>query len=110
VHEAFQEAAERARSGGGPSLIEHKLDRFFGHFEGDNQNYRPKDEVKRLRDEVCCLKRFSKAVTSAHGITPEQLSAIDDEVAAVIDEAVAFAESSPEPEAAELLTNVYIKY
>jgi acetoin:2,6-dichlorophenolindophenol oxidoreductase subunit alpha len=110
VYEAFQEAAERARSGGGPSLIEHKLDRFFGHFEGDNQNYRPKDEVKRLREDVCCLKRFSKVVTGAHGITPEQLTAIDKEVAAIIDEAVAFAESSPEPEADELLTNVYIKY
>ncbi|MEX2481644.1 MAG: thiamine pyrophosphate-dependent dehydrogenase E1 component subunit alpha [Gammaproteobacteria bacterium] len=110
VYEAFQEAAERARSGGGPSLIEHKLDRFFGHFEGDNQNYRPKDEVKRLREEVCCLKRFSKTVTSGHGITADQLETIDKEVAATIDEAVAFAESSPEPEAAELLTNVYIKY
>ena len=110
VHAAFSTAAERARSGGGPSLIEHKLDRFFGHFEGDNQNYRPKDEVKRLREDVCCIKRFAKTVTSSHGVTPAQLAAIDDEVARLIDEAVTFAETSPEPDASDLMTDVYIKY
>ena len=110
VHEAFEEAAERARSGGGPTLIEHKLDRFFGHFEGDNQNYRPDGEVKRLRDDICCLKRFSTAVTSEHGVTQEQLDEIDAEVGAMIDDAVAFAESSPDPEPAELMTDVYINY
>ena len=110
VHAAFSTAAERARSGGGPSLIEHKLDRFFGHFEGDNQNYRPKDEVKRLREDVCCIKRFAKTVTSSHGVTPVQLAAIDDEVARLIDEAVTFAETSPEPDASDLMTDVYIKY
>lgn len=110
VYEAFQEAAERARSGGGPSLIENKLDRFFGHFEGDNQSYRGKDEVKRLRDEVCCLKRFSALVSSEHGITKDQLEAIDEEVGSLIDEAVAFAESSPSPAVEELLTDVYVSY
>ena len=49
-------------------------------------------------------------MTSAHGITPQQLAAIDGEVAKLIDEAVAFAETSPEPEASDLLTDVYIKY
>jgi pyruvate dehydrogenase E1 component alpha subunit len=110
VHDAFAEAAERARNGGGPSLIEHKLDRFYGHFEGDNQNYRPRDEVKRLREEICCIKRFARRVTEAHGVTPAQLTTIDDEVRRLIDEAVAFAESSPEPDAAELMTDVYIRY
>lgn len=110
VHEAFEEAAARARSGGGPSLIEHKLDRFFGHFEGDNQNYRPKDEVKRLREDVCCIKRFSAEVTSRHGVLPAQLQSIDDEVARLIDDAVAFAETSPEPGPEDLMTDVYIKY
>lgn len=110
VHEAFAEAAERARSGGGPTLLEFKLDRFFGHFEGDNQSYRPKDEVKRLREEICCLKRFKATVTSEHGITNEQLGAIDEEVAKLIDDAVAFAESSPEPGESDLLTDVYINY
>ena len=110
VYEAFAEAATRARKGDGPSLIEHKLDRFFGHFEGDNQKYRPAGEVARLREEICCLKRFSRKVTGEHGITTQQLAAIDGEVAKLIDEAVAFAETSPEPDASDLTTDVYIKY
>ena len=110
VYEAFAEAAARARKGDGPSLIEHKLDRFFGHFEGDNQKYRPSGEVARLREETCCLKRFSSKVTAEHGISAQQLAAIDSEVAKLIDEAVAFAETSPEPDASDLTTDVYIKY
>ena len=110
VHKAFAKAAERARAGKGPSLLEHKLDRFFGHFEGDNQNYRPKGEVKRLREEVCCLKRFGAEVTNNHGVDQAQLSAIDSEVATLIDEAVAFAENSPEPDLSDLTTDVYINY
>lgn len=110
VHAAFAEAADRARRGDGPSLIEHKLDRFFGHFEGDNQNYRPKDEVKRLREQACCIKRFARSVTGEHGVTPDQLAAIDAEVARLIDDAVAFAENSPEPDPSDLMTDVYIKY
>ena len=106
----WAEAAARARRGDGPSLIEHKLDRFFGHFEGDNQKYRPAGEVAGLREDKCCIKRFTKTVTSQHGITSQQLAAIDDEVAKTINEAVAFAETSPEPEASDLLTDVYIKY
>ena len=49
-------------------------------------------------------------MTCAHGITPQQLATIDVEVARLIDEAVAFAETSPDPEASDLLTDVYIKY
>ena len=110
VHEAFGQACRRARAGEGPSLIEHKLDRFYGHFEGDNQNYRPKDEVKKLRDEICCLKRFSKAVIDGHSIEASQLKEIDEEVSKLIDEAVEFAESSPFPKEEDLTTDVYINY
>ena len=110
VYNAFQEASERARSGDGPSLIEHKLDRFYGHFEGDNQNYRGKDEVKKLRENACCIKRFKSTVTSDHEISDDQLSAIDKEIAVLIDEAVSYAESSPNPDESDLMTDVYIKY
>ncbi|MEM7540682.1 MAG: thiamine pyrophosphate-dependent dehydrogenase E1 component subunit alpha [Pseudomonadota bacterium] len=110
VHEAFGEAAERARSGGGPTLVEHKLDRFFGHFEGDNQDYRPKNEVKDLRENICCIKRFAANVTENTEITADQLATIDSEVGEVIDGAVNFAETSDEPLADQLLTDVYISY
>ncbi len=50
VHAALGVAVERARSGQGPTLVEVKLSRFYGHFEGDAQTYRGPDEVKNLRE------------------------------------------------------------
>jgi len=110
VHEATREAVERARNGGGPTLIECKLDRFFGHFEGDNQNYRAPDEVKNVREKKDCIKRFAKTVTAETSVTADDLSAIDKEVQALIDAAVAKAIADSEPSAEDLLTDVYIKY
>ena len=110
VHKATKEAVERARNGGGPTLIECKLDRFFGHFEGDNQNYRAKDEVKDIRENKDCIKRFSKTLLSDTAITTDDLAAIDKEVQALIDNATAKAIADQEPGAADLLTDVYIKY
>jgi TPP-dependent pyruvate/acetoin dehydrogenase alpha subunit len=110
VHEATEEAVERARNGGGPTLIECKLDRFFGHFEGDNQNYRAKNEVKEVRENKDCIKRFSGSLVADTAITIDDLSAIDSEVQALIDNAVAKAVADTDPDPAELLTDVYIKY
>lgn len=110
VYEAMGEATERARNGGGPTLIECKLDRFFGHFEGDNQNYRPKNEVKDLRENKDCIKRFAKKVTAETGVTADDLAAIDAEVQALIDEAVEKAVAAPDPTIEDLTTDVYIKY
>ena len=110
VFEAMRVATERARRGDGPSLIECKLDRYYGHFEGDNQNYRGPDEVKNLRANKDCLQRFAKALTGEHGIASESLAAIDREVLALIEDAVAQALAAPNPEPADLLTDVYIKY
>jgi len=110
VHAAMEEATERARSGLGPTLIECKLDRFFGHFEGDNQNYRPKNEVKDLRENKDCIKRFAEKVTTETGVNASDLAAIDADVNALIDEAVEKARAAPEPSAEDLTTDVYIKY
>lgn len=108
VYEATREAVNRARHGGGPSLIEVKLDRFFGHFEGDNQNYRAPDEVKRIREEKDCLRRFRARV--ANDIPAAELDAIDDEVQRLIDDAVAQAVAAPDPLPEDLTTDVYIRY
>ena len=110
VHAATAEAVDRARNGGGPTLIECKLDRFFGHFEGDNQNYRAANEIKDVRENKDCIKRFAKALKSDYAVTDTDLLAIDDEVQAVIDDAVAKAVAAPEPGADDLLSDVYIRY
>lgn len=110
VHAATAEAVERARNGGGPTLIECKLDRFFGHFEGDNQNYRAPNEIKDVRENKDCIKRFAKTLTSDYAVTDADLRAIDEEVQAIIDGAVAKAVAAPDPGAADLLSDVYIRY
>ena len=110
VYEAMGKAVARARAGEGPTLIEVKLDRFFGHFEGDNQNYRAPGEVQQIREVKDCLKRFIKRATGEFNIAQDEIAAIDTEIAKLIDESVERARSAPEPEPADLLTDVYIKY
>jgi TPP-dependent pyruvate/acetoin dehydrogenase alpha subunit len=110
VYEATREAVQRARNGGGPSLVEVKLDRFYGHFEGDNQNYRPAGEVNRIREQKDCLNRFAARVTGEGVVAAGELAAIDDEVMRLIEDAVAQAKAAPDPLPEDLTTDVYIKY
>ena len=110
VHEAAREAIERARGGGGPSLIHARLNRYYGHFEGDAMTYRAEGEVERLRAEVDCMDLFRARVTEAGLIAADQLDQIDREVAQLIDDAAQTAKAAPQPTADELLTDVYISY
>ncbi|OXI90694.1 ABC transporter substrate-binding protein [Burkholderia sp. AU31652] len=110
VHEALGEAVERARNGGGPTLVEVKFTRYFGHFEGDAQTYRAPGEVQKLRDEKDCLKHFETRVVRAEALTTADLRAVDAQVKALIDDAVAQAKAAPVPDAADLLTDVYVSY
>ena len=109
VHEAASEAIARARAGGGPTLLEMKFTRYFGHFEGDQQTYRA-GEVEHARAELDCLKRFTARVTETGELTRSDLDAIDAEVATAIDRAVAEAKAAPRPAEADLLTDVYVRY
>lgn len=109
VHEAAGEAITRAREGGGPTLIEVKFTRYFGHFEGDQQLYRGA-EVAEARAKLDCLKRFRAGVTDSGRLSAGQLEAVDSEVAALIDRSVKQAKAAPKPGPAELLTDVYVSY
>ena len=62
VYEAAGEIIKRAREGGGPALLECKMIRFFGHFEGDQQTYRGKGEVEDIRANKDCIKLFPSRV------------------------------------------------
>ncbi|WP_046470874.1 thiamine pyrophosphate-dependent dehydrogenase E1 component subunit alpha [Allosalinactinospora lopnorensis] len=109
VYEAAGEAVERARAGGGPTLIEVEFTRYFGHFEGDQQTYRT-DEVARARAERDCLRSFRARVMDSGLLSAERLDEVDREVALLIDRAVAEAKEAPKPTAADLETDVYISY
>jgi pyruvate dehydrogenase E1 component alpha subunit len=110
VYEAVGKAVDRARSGGGPSAIEAKAIRYYGHFEGDPQLYRAKDEVKVLRETADPIDKFIEQVTGSGQLTNEELQAIDAEILAMLDEKVAAAKAAPEPPGEALYTDVYINY
>jgi pyruvate dehydrogenase E1 component alpha subunit len=108
VWSAAEEAVNRARSGGGPSLIECKTYRYHGHHQGDDTlRYRTADEEEaaRARD---CLDRFRQLMESDGPLTLAELDAIDLRNQQLLDEAVAFAEASALPRPEELYTDVYV--
>lgn len=110
VYEAAGEIIRRAREGGGPSLLECKMVRFYGHFEGDAQTYRGTGELEDIRANKDCIKKFSAAVTAAGVISAAELKAVDGEVLGLIEEAVKQAKAAPLPTAADLTTDVYVSY
>jgi TPP-dependent pyruvate/acetoin dehydrogenase alpha subunit len=109
VYDAVWRAAERARRGQGPSLIEAHTIRWVGHFEGDSQAYRGKEETEegRRRDPIAWLGSW---LTERGALDPPDADRIRAAVAAEIEDAVAFAEASPPPEPADALTDLFVHY
>jgi TPP-dependent pyruvate/acetoin dehydrogenase alpha subunit len=108
VWEAARAAVERARAGQGPSLVECMTYRYYGHHQGDDTlRYRTKDEEDTARGRDC-IRRFREQMMERGILTRAELDTIDAKNCTEIDEAVAFAEASPLPQAADLLTDVYV--
>jgi pyruvate dehydrogenase E1 component alpha subunit len=110
VFEKAGEALARARAGGGPTLLECKTYRYFGHYVGDNLQYRRKEEAEQMRQQRDPLESFERRTAGEGWLESGDLRGIDGEVAAEIDDAVRFAESSPFPDLDELHTDVYVSY
>ncbi|QUT07495.1 thiamine pyrophosphate-dependent dehydrogenase E1 component subunit alpha [Sphingobium phenoxybenzoativorans] len=110
VYDAMRELIDYCKAGNGPASIELDTERFYGHFEGDPQRYRGKGELDRLREERDCLKVFRTKVTEAKLLEGKDIDAIDEEVEALIERAVAESKSAPRPTAAHVLEDVYISY
>lgn len=106
VYEASRRAIECARQGGGPTLIECRTYRQCGHSRSDPRTYRSREEEEewQKRDPI---PRFREWLLSHGTCTEQQLCEIEQTVAQTIAEAVEFAESSPEPEPADLYTDVF---
>ncbi|MEM8547718.1 MAG: thiamine pyrophosphate-dependent dehydrogenase E1 component subunit alpha, partial [Pseudomonadota bacterium] len=110
VYETAGELIDQLRAGQGPASLECSITRFYGHYEGDPQKYRAKDEVANFRETMDCLKNFRDRVAADGSVDLAKLDAIDAEVAQLIDTAVEQAQASPAPGPAEVLTDVYISY
>jgi acetoin:2,6-dichlorophenolindophenol oxidoreductase subunit alpha len=106
IHGAVTDAVDRARSGGGPSLIEAMTYRFNGHYFGDPQDYMPAEEKKaaKAKDPVTALRA---QVIASGAATEDELVALDGAIAAELDVAVEEAKAAPAPDESELFTDVY---
>ena len=106
VNAAAREAIDRARNGGGPGMIECDTYRFYNHIGKSEIDPRPKDEVAhwRARDPIEILRA---ALVQRAIVSNESAERIVEEVRHEIEDAIAYAEASPMPEASDLLKDVY---
>ncbi len=106
VYKVAGEAIERARNGGGPTLIEAKTYRFVGHSRSDPRNYRAKEEEAEWKERDS-IERAGRRLKELGLASDESLAVVEKEVEQSIDEAVAFAESSPYPEPEDTFKHVF---
>ena len=107
VYDVTKQAVDRARAGGGVTLIELMTYRRKGHAEHDNQSYVPPGEIDRWAAENDPIDRYLVVMREELGATDEEIAAIDARVAREVDAATDEAEKSPPPEPLDALIGVY---
>ncbi|MGH7089288.1 MAG: pyruvate dehydrogenase (acetyl-transferring) E1 component subunit alpha [Stellaceae bacterium] len=107
VREAVEEAAAYARAGKGPYILEMLTYRYRGHSMSDPAKYRTRDEVSRMREEHDPIDQVRKRLLDGNLADEARLKEIDKEVKDIVTAAAEFAQDSPEPDPAELWTDVY---
>ncbi|WP_239805438.1 pyruvate dehydrogenase (acetyl-transferring) E1 component subunit alpha [Croceicoccus hydrothermalis] len=108
VRSAAEIALEHVRGGGGPVLMELNTYRYRGHSMSDPAKYRTRDEVKDMRENHDPIEA-AKAELIKRGMDEAKLKDLEKDIRAQISEAADFAESSPEPDASELYTDVLVE-
>jgi pyruvate dehydrogenase E1 component alpha subunit len=106
VYQVAGEAIARARRGEGPTLVECRTYRLCGHSRSDPRTYRSKEE-EAMWEAKDPIPRLGERLKEKGLATDETLATIEQEVVALIDEAVAFAEESPSPEPTDTLKHVF---
>jgi len=104
---ASEKAVERARRGEGPTLIEVKCDRWYGHYVGDAQKYRGREKVEEAMAKDC-IKDFEQYLLSEKILKKQEKKAIDMQIKTEIDDAVNFARQCPYPDPAEMMKGLYL--
>ena len=108
VHDAAERAIEHARSGKGPFILEMLTYRYRGHSMSDPAKYRTKDEVTKYRQERDPIEQVKARLLEAGYETEDSLKKIEADIRAIVTEAADFATTAPEPDAAELWTDITI--
>ena len=107
VYEAARVSVDRARNGGGPTLVEIKVYRFMPHTSNDDdRRYRSREEVENARSHDPIVL-FRQRLMDENGWDDTREHALRQELQAQVDEALAFAENSPAPTAEDIFANVY---
>ena len=106
VQQKAQEAVSRARSGGGPSLIEAETYRWYGHGASDSRPYRTREEEAEWKGK-CPIERFRGKLMDKGLVTTEEHQAVEQKVAGELQEALKFAESSPLPDPSDVMRNIF---
>jgi pyruvate dehydrogenase E1 component alpha subunit len=107
VRAASLKAVAHCREGKGPYILEMNTYRYRGHSMSDPAKYRTREEVQKMREERDPIDHVRDLLIDGKLATEDDLKAIDKEIKAIINEAAQFAQDSPEPDEAELWTNVY---
>lgn len=108
VHEAISEAADRARNGDGPTLLEMKTYRYRGHSMSDPAKYRTKEEVEKYKKKDP-IEQVLSTIRKNKYATEQEIEAIEERVKQQVEESVKFAEESPFPSAEDLYKDVYVQ-
>ena len=109
VKAATDEAAEHARSGKGPIIMEMLTYRYRGHSMSDPAKYRSREEVQKVRDEQDPIEWVRKRILEGKLASEDELKAIDAEVRVIVNDAAEFATNDPEPDPSELYTDILIE-
>jgi pyruvate dehydrogenase E1 component alpha subunit len=105
---AGRRAIEWARSGKGPYILEMQTYRYRGHSMSDPAKYRSKDEVQKMREEHDPIEQVRRRLLENWKVSEEELKAIDAKVREVVNDAADFSIQDPEPDAAELWTDILL--
>ncbi|MFZ2980472.1 MULTISPECIES: pyruvate dehydrogenase (acetyl-transferring) E1 component subunit alpha [unclassified Sphingobium] len=108
VRGATEEALKWVQAGKGPILLEMKTYRYRGHSMSDPAKYRSREEVQEMRDKSDPIEG-AKAYLLKAGVSEDEIKKMDQDIRKIVSEAADFAESSPEPDAAELYTDVLVE-
>jgi pyruvate dehydrogenase E1 component alpha subunit len=108
VRAAGEIAVAACRAGKGPYLLEVKTYRYRGHSMSDPGKYRTREEIQKMRSERDCIESARHKLETL-GVDEAAFKQIDDEVKRIVQEAADFAQSSPEPEAKELWTDILVE-
>jgi pyruvate dehydrogenase E1 component alpha subunit len=106
VHESVARAAERARKGDGPTLLEFRTYRYKGHSMSDPAKYRTKEEVEEYKKKDP-IEQVRAAILKNNFATEADLDAIEEKIKEIVKESVDFAENSPWPDPEEIFKDVY---